>query len=417
MTKPKAARAKAARAKAAKAAKAKVTTAPVASTQTAKTQSGTIAGRIWFPQVIRAVACLVVVFEHLGSFYPRSLQSTAAIAHFKPPKENSIQTPWTALADLTDSPHFSMGFMAVAMFFLVSGFVIPLSLRTTSAAEFTSKRVFRLYPTLAACTLVTVFVFQLQAHFLGVVQPHGVKTTLMTMTLTAPFLNGTFVDPVMWTLVVEEIFYFTTALMVWRNWQGKQFPLCAIGIVIVAIAALPASDGSALFFAGNFGAFVPLVFVGTAIYHWYSGQWARDDAVRVGGCLFACFAAAMYLSGNNGHVSAYVLASVAAVGAFLGLIRLGPRLPYSRLLDRLSEITYPLYLLHYMCGVILLNWLATKDVSYFIALPVTIAAVVVGAIAIHLLIEEPMVKVGHRVARVVRARRSARAAAPLNVRG
>jgi len=377
----------------------------------AAADSGSNTGRIWFPQVIRAVACIVVVFEHLGNSYPRALQLAAEFAHYNAPLEERIHTPWTAIGNLTDSPNFSLGFMAVSLFFLVSGFVIPFSLRTTSVAEFTAKRVFRLYPTLAACTLATVFVFQLQAHFEGVVQPYSVNTILMTMTLTAPFLHGSFVDPVVWTLVIEEIFYFTTALIVWRNWQGKKLPLCAIGIVLVAIAALPSAQGSALFYVSFYSAFVPFVFVGTAIYHWYSGQWDRRQAVLVGGWLFACFTAAMYLSGNNYQASCYLRSSVAAVVVFLGLARLGPRLRYSRLLDQLSKITYPLYLLHFMNGVILLNWFATKNVSYFVALPITIAVAIIGATAIHLLAEEPAVKVGRRIARAVRSRRLARAAA------
>ncbi len=376
---------------------------------------GSNAGRIWFPQLLRAVACMVVLLEHLGNGYPRALQDAAKFAHYNAPAAKVIHTPWFAIGKLTDSPNFSLGFMAVACFFLVSGFVIPFSLRQSSVAEFTAKRVFRLYPTLAGCVLATVCVSIAQSHFEGVGQPFGLKAILTTVTLSATFQHMQFVDPVAWTLVVEEMFYVTAAVIVWRKFYGHRVPLVAIGVAFLAIAAIPAKPSSGVYMLSFYAAFVPFVFVGTAIHHVFVREWELRDGLLVGGALFGCFTVSMYLSGNNYQASSYVRSSVAAIVVFVALAWVGPRLRYSPLLDQFSKITYPLYLLHFMNGVILLNWFATKHVSFLVALPITIAIAIAGAVAVHLLIEEPAVKVGRRIARNVRERRAARAAAALDV--
>src|ERR1700677_4351920 len=86
--------------------------------------------RIWFLQLLRAVAVLAVVLNHsvigfcfLNKYLPNE-QTTFSIIDFNP------------LLALEYNLNTHLGVIGVAIFFLISGFVIPLSIKKYGAFPF-----------------------------------------------------------------------------------------------------------------------------------------------------------------------------------------------------------------------------------------------------------------------------------------
>eukprot|EP01012_Entosiphon_sulcatum_P024439 TRINITY_DN29606_c0_g2_i1.p1 TRINITY_DN29606_c0_g2~~TRINITY_DN29606_c0_g2_i1.p1 ORF type:complete len:112 (-),score=0.57 TRINITY_DN29606_c0_g2_i1:25-360(-) len=101
--------------------------------------------KIEFANSLRGIAALMVLIAHLyGVFWlNRDVVATLTYAPLLP---GSQMTPWY-ISLLWLVPEFSWGLAGVAIFFLVSGFVIPFSLATLSARQFPVNRVFRILPT------------------------------------------------------------------------------------------------------------------------------------------------------------------------------------------------------------------------------------------------------------------------------
>ena len=109
-------------------------------------------------------------------------------------------------------PHYGLhlGKSGVQLFFLISGFVIYMSLsKTKSSKNFVISRFIRLYPTYWACV---TFTFLLNAAYIF---RHGELTAtyfgnyLANMTMFQHYMGIDNLDPPYWTLIVEMVFYLT----------------------------------------------------------------------------------------------------------------------------------------------------------------------------------------------------------------
>ena len=132
--------------------------------------------KIWFVHVLRGFAALLVVFCHLGvAFWTNNaavgqLTGTGDLA--------SISFPPTVAVGVWLGGHgLDTGPLGVALFFLVSGFVIPISLERHSPARFLLNRAFRLYPTYAVglgivCASVLAYAW---SHGLPIISGGGIS--------------------------------------------------------------------------------------------------------------------------------------------------------------------------------------------------------------------------------------------------
>src|SRR3954453_20483340 len=152
---------------------------------------------------LRGWAALVVVCFHLS---PSVLGPSAHLAIFR---------------------HIDLGKYGVLLFFLVSGYVIPMSLeRHGSLRRFWIGRLCRIYPaylvTIAVVVLVAGWRGGALAHASMLVDPLGVRGAVR----------------VFWTLSYEMIFYLVVSgLFAWRLHRHSAW--WASGLALVALVAGP----------------------------------------------------------------------------------------------------------------------------------------------------------------------------------
>lgn len=115
----------------------------------------------------------------------------------------------------TEIHWYRYGTLGVQLFFIISGFVIVLSLKGKSLKEFAINRFIRLYPLFwILCTLTFIITFLIPNS-----NPVHFTEYLLSMTMLGdqfdPFIGYTrLVDASYWTLAVELIFYTAIALFV-----------------------------------------------------------------------------------------------------------------------------------------------------------------------------------------------------------
>ena len=356
--------------------------------------------RVWFAHAIRGPACILVVLAHLADVFPNDQTAAAAVGHFSP-VHGLPSVPWAGALRVLAAHDVTLGAVGVLLFFLVSGFVIPFSLERGDPRGFAFRRFCRLYPTLWACLAVTVTALVVQGHLLHTSFPYGRRTLVADGLLIAPYTKPGWVEPVLWSLAVEELFYLVAAILGWRALLARRGAVLGVaaGVAAVALATRTAVPGSPLFWLGFNATFVTVILVGVALHQRYRRRWSTTDCAVVAGTAFATY----LMSLHNGPAAAvsgiYTVSAVIALAAFGALFAARDHLPYSRTVDRLSDVSYPLYLLHGVNGYVVLRAVFVATGNYYLGLAAALAAAVAVAAAIHVLVETPTNDFGRRLAR------------------
>ena len=362
--------------------------------------------RVWFAHAIRGPACLLVVFTHLFHLFPNEQVLVASLGHFSP-AEGLPRVPWAGAMEFLDRQQISTGTVGVLLFFLVSGFVIPFSLQQGSPGSFFVRRVFRLYPTLWVCLLVTVAMLAVQAQVQGSALPYGPKALGANALLVSPYAWLPWIEPVLWSLAIEELFYVLAATMAWRGLLQSRVVLLVVaaGLTAAAVGTAGAAPTGPLFWLGFNATYVVFILIGVVAHNLYRRAWRPLESVAIGAAILGLYAVANHNGPATGVAQLYLRSSMVALTIFGGLFLVRDRLPYSALLDRLSNISYPLYLLHGVNGYVLLRAVYALTDSYYLAAVVSLVAAVVVAVAVHHWIEAPTNDFGRSLSRRARDRR------------
>jgi peptidoglycan/LPS O-acetylase OafA/YrhL len=109
----------------------------------------------------------------------------------------------------------------VSLFFVISGFVIPLSLfekkySISDYPKFIAKRLLRVYPPFIAGLLLTIiltYIANFSPFHHGVNNSISLKYIITNLFLIPQFLNQPWYSPVLWTLAIEMQFYLLIGLI------------------------------------------------------------------------------------------------------------------------------------------------------------------------------------------------------------
>jgi peptidoglycan/LPS O-acetylase OafA/YrhL len=222
--------------------------------------------------LVRAVAAPMVVYDHLVGMWLEQ--------HGRSWRPALWMQRW-----VFDPFHLMMhgGGLAVAMFFVISGFVIVYVAQRESRREFATRRVFRIFPPLWTSMLLLVAAYVVTslsghgawAETLGLQrifsQANPWPDTLAAMTLANYLLGTPAINGVAWTLTIEVLFYSCVLLLLPLL---KSRPRVALALAWTGLAALQyvAHASAFVFLLAVNGVYVTFLFLGTLIYLRWSGR-------------------------------------------------------------------------------------------------------------------------------------------------
>ncbi|MBL7259039.1 acyltransferase family protein [Paractinoplanes lichenicola] len=323
--------------------------------------------RLDWLDALRGLAALTVVLFHLS---PQVIGTEAHLAVMR---------------------HIDLGKTAVLLFFLVSGYVIPMSLeRHGSLRRFWIGRLFRIYP----AYLATIAVFALLAaagllHWQASLRAETGTGVLAHVTMMPDLVGVRGVVRVFWTLSYEMVFYLVvTGLYAWglhrhSAWYAAALALTAwavplpdallgenrrllaallllgllltltlvfaarsraagvIGIGFVLVPALNGHPAAASTVRSSQQALLLLavMFAGTVVYRWQHGQIGRVAGPAALGVVAASVVGAQW-------TQRAWLADVFAVATIFLIAYVFRHRTMPRALTWLGRISYSLYLLH-----------------------------------------------------------------------
>ena len=353
--------------------------------------------RLRYIDALRGLAALLVLWLHVANYYRTLSPETAA--HVR----------W--LNDFVSA--IDIGRIGVVVFFLISGFVIPFSIRPergAPVASFAIRRVFRIFPAYWLSLPLAAYVFYWMAG-----AAFGPGEFLANVTLLQPLFGAPYAEGVYWTLVVELGFY---ALCIGLLLAKSLYSARRIALLSAALAAIhlfgifmiwigkPALTVGEAFWALNLS-----VMLWGTLYRLDT----RDD--RLATCAFwglgilysLVLPVAAMLVGKPlpSYTVSYALAFIVFI-AGTRFVRIETRLG-----DWLGRISYSIYLFHPIVFQPIYWWLMaqpadsawrTQHLAVYLGLNVALTLVV--ASLVFRFVERPMIRLGHRLATRYEARAS-----------
>ena len=279
------------------------------------------------------------------------------------------------------------GDTAVSLFFMLSGFLIFITLREEDTAlEFLHKRVIRLYPTYwAAIVLTTIFnIFLLPEK----VRPFS--TILINFTMVQRFFDIENVDTVYWTLYYELLFYIIIAIAISfgkrKNIKGIS-PIVwyiLMGFVILfSKIRLNHLDDKGIDWMSKLimPRYIHMFIVGIMLYYLYKNK----KNFFAHGVILLC----IYNHYIN-HDLEYTRFFILYILLFY-LVVYGVRIstPLGRPIAFIAKISYPLYLTHQFIGCGIIRCMEAIGMTHEIFLIVPVAISILLAYLLHHFVEEP----------------------------
>jgi peptidoglycan/LPS O-acetylase OafA/YrhL len=349
------------------------------------------AGRLHHVDALRAVAALLVLWMHVSEIYYQLSPAT-------------LRSRWLYDGAL----EINFGRLGVVLFFAISGFVVPFSLRRGSPApvrDFLLRRVLRIAP----LYWLSIPLGAYACHIIwGRSFPPSVM--LLDMTLLQEWFGWPAPMGLYWTLALEMLFYLCCAALLYlrRIDDYVWIAIVATGLIAVHVASL------ALHHRGDFTTIpylkslwyfhLGIMFWGTLYRAWTDGRlrdpfsrtctWAIAFFLLLAYPIYCRFVIALPLN----YYAAYPLAiAVFVLGTTIAKIRWRP-------LVWAGEVSYSIYLMHPIVFNLLLwllqragpdSWWRTRHLGFYLVLNALVTLAV--AALTYRWIEKPAIALGRRL--------------------
>ncbi|MBA8881462.1 acyltransferase family protein [Phyllobacterium myrsinacearum] len=329
---------------------------------------------------LRAIAALSVFFQHWFGDMLRHSDSA------KP-----LYQPVLAIVENID-----LGRFGVVLFFFISGFVVPFSIKgETPLVRFAVSRFFRLYPAMWMAIAALVILFWSQGN------PAELSSVLANLTMVPVVFGKQWLSNIYWTLFVELLFYFLIAMLFWMRLVFNFRTIFFFSLFLVFSTVVP------VLLRTHFGINVPVQYLGMHLSFLFCGLLVRLAvtekiknafwAIAFLFCLQMVAIAAVAdfsLSRGDGFVGLSVMPVLVAylLAAAVFVLSVASRRPQSPTLSFVGQISYSIYLFHWIAAqIVYLVFPPTGNWLDFLSITISLAATIVVSWAVYTVVEKPMI--------------------------
>jgi peptidoglycan/LPS O-acetylase OafA/YrhL len=257
---------------------------------------------------------------------------------------------------------FELGISGVDLFFIISGFVIYMSIHKRGNLKgFLIRRFFRLYPVywivVSFTTVLTLFNFaQIE------LEPITFTKYVSNLTMFQSYLGETDIDGPYWTMIVEMLFYLliTTLILlkVFKHILYIGYALISLLLINELIIQPINPDLFNWLFQTSHNRFIllghfPLFFAGILFYHLYFDKTSFKLVLGIA----ICYVTTLLIFQNVGRshsfieLPQYIFMISLYFGVFILLVNRKLGFIVNPVTLFLGEISYPLYLIHQFLGI------------------------------------------------------------------
>lgn len=333
--------------------------------------------------LLRALAVIFVMYDHLVGMWLT--------------KNNVSWPPEEIISGYILEPFGIFqhgGAFAVALFFLVSGFIIPYVARNESRKEFLIKRFFRIYPPLWT-SITFIIALSILAGWAGLKINNAVPASIFNLfsaaTLTnylrlpqTPPINGG-----AWTLIIEVLFYSFFAIFYRNILKHPKAAMIAISFIFGTIFYFSKIGGHFHLFSAQC-VFISYMFMGTLVFLRWAGYIKSSFFITATAVIWLLF-----LTGTNAitaqplyTVEGYAISYGLAYIVFATVFRLEGFIRPGAILSHMAKISYSTYLLHGCIGLFILDNLYPL-IGYLLSLVTALVFIFTASHFSHRFVEAP----------------------------
>ena len=312
-------------------------------------------GRLKELDCLRGIACLSVLLFHYTTKYSEIFSTTLTTQLF----------------------NFKYGGLGVDLFFIISGFVIFLTVKKeTRPQEFAYKRFTRLYPTFWICVLLTFFLIRSSDL---VMYRRSFSDLIINLTMIPDIFGVKRVDGVYWSLLPELMFYLLMFCMLLFKKIRHINLICFIWLLCILLNSFGDIMPLRVLFNLNFG---HLFIIGICFYKIKNKEANWSSHLLILGSFLVSFVISDVM-----YKHLFLLLFIAIFYLFvydkLKWIKL-------KLLIVLGEVSYALYLLHQFIGYFIINELIDSGIENGVLLMLIPSAITITmSYGITFYIEKP----------------------------
>lgn len=267
-----------------------------------------------------------------------------------------------------------VGTAGVDLFFIISGFVIFLSLhRVSTGTEFVRNRISRLYPGYWAAVTFTYCLLALNP--LRHLPPPGWPAYAANLTMVQQLLGVPDLDGPYWTLLIELLFY-ALMLLLYKAALLKHVHLLGVGLVASSVLVITQLSGTAwvaaLIHWVPLVQYLPLFLAGICFYQLYCSRPQPISYYALAACYIFCQYLLFWYVGRSRHYTSqhnYGIMLALFYLAFTLVVHNQLAFLVNRVTLFLGKISYALYLIHqYLSTKLLIPFLLTRyHVKFWVA--------------------------------------------------
>lgn len=292
--------------------------------------------------VFRGIACLMVLLFHYTTRFSDIFQNQITTQFFD----------------------FKYGGLGVDLFFIISGFVIFMSInRNVSPFQFLIKRFTRLYPTFWICMSITfcVVFFSDLGQF-----KRSTADFIVNLTMVPDVFGVPRVDGVYWSLLPELMFYLFCFFIIYFDKIKQINEICTIWLFLILLNHFFDCMPIRVLLNLRYG---QLFVMGIYFYKIMFGKekWLNHLFILL------CFITSLLVNIDpvkNLFLIGFIVSFYLLVYKKLGWLK-------SKALSKLGEISFALYLVHQLIGFVIINFLINMKINepillIFIPMSVTV---------------------------------------------
>ncbi len=337
---------------------------------------------------LRAIAALAVVVQHFFGDIIHEATNQQGISYF------------VAISSVT---YFDAGRFGVVLFFLISGFVVPFSIKGSSPLHrFAVSRFFRLFPAM----WLALFCLAMASVMHG--QWPSLPTFLANMTMVPAAFRQPWMSGAYWTLTIEILFYVLSAGLFALGFLYRPLVIALFALLLVAATAVP-------ILLRSVDISMPVQYLSLHVSFLYLGLLLRMTLVdKLPGALIGSISVLLAqavvllpigefsLSRQDGFFLVgtlpILISYLAALCVFVVSVKTGA--PSNAVLSRLGALSYSIYLFHGVPALMVfaLFPLTGTGVDFAIGAGSLFVTLILSVIVYDYL-EKPMVNLGYRYIR------------------
>lgn len=294
--------------------------------------------------------------------------------------------------------HFSLGAYGVAIFFMISGFTINLSLENKGIRQFITKRLFRIWPTYLFGFSITFFMILIYTRLYDMVFPYGLKDWLMQCSLLRNWFWVPSIDGISWTLEIEVEFYVFAGIFYFFRRSFDQKGICFVAGIMSLFNFLTyfwldyllitqIKVYCLVYTISFFNINILYIMLGISAFNYYRGHWTLQQLVAMSIKLFFLLCWCVYFSFERGAIQDYTVSYLFGFLTFWVVYILNDKLSHFRILNFFDQISYPLYIVHGLNGYIISAFLLQHGINPLACFGVSVGFAVITAYLLHITVE------------------------------